>query len=121
MKKYRKELSRMNDISISAAIGALNELSERKTINGHYKIILREIAEYMEQQLTNGWIPVSERLPEFNSIYFLVTTQGKYAVDRAWFLNGKWFYVNSTREREDIIAWQPLPEPYKEVPDDRSN
>ena len=66
------------------------------------------------------WIPVSERLPEERGLY--IVTEKVYCVDdrehtgrfnlmteQVEFDNGKWrkahFY--------EVIAWMPLPEPYK--------
>ena len=53
------------------------------------------------------WIPVSERLPE-EGIYLVCTDKGYIATimyDRSM----KWLL------RAKIIAWMPLPQPYKAV------
>lgn len=58
----------------------------------------------------NKWIPCSERLPEEDGKY-LVSTDGTFGIDVidiARFENDEWF------KSCKIIAWQPLPEPYKE-------
>ena len=53
------------------------------------------------------WIPVSERLPEYGTQVLAIHKDGDYEInhvideeDGEWFLNG-------------VIAWMPLPEPYK--------
>jgi len=59
------------------------------------------------------WIPVSERLPSDGT--WNIFTDGKnisverYKADAIdhFFPNGRWFQL------EDVIAWMPLPEPYK--------
>lgn len=56
----------------------------------------------------NKWIPCSERLPEKDDYYLITTSDGeidvrKYDYGTRWGWNGF----------ERIIAWQPLPEPYK--------
>lgn len=59
------------------------------------------------------WILVSERLPEKNGIY-IASYEDAVALLK-WF-NGKWFFYPSNPAREEtgtIIAWKPLPEPYK--------
>ena len=68
------------------------------------------------EALQDDWIPVSERVPE-KSGYYIVSLND--AVDSyASFGNGKWYYVafdlvlKEYREHE-VIAWKPLPEPYK--------
>ena len=71
----------------------------------------------------DGWIPVEERLPEVDADIeetiedddcpeYLVTIRGasestvlKYSLDGAWFDENGYVY--------DVIAWCPLPEPYR--------
>lgn len=74
--------------------------------------------------MNNGWIPVEERLPEngTNGIYDmqLVTLKdgevclGVYRnEDSEWWTRkqeGRTLYTN----KHEVIAYQPLPEPYKE-------
>ena len=66
--------------------------------------------------LQDDWIPVSERLPEKNGNYIVSLED---AVDTyARFFNGKWFmplFGSIAREygEYEVIAWMPLPEPYK--------
>ena len=74
-------------------------------------------------QPAQRWIPCSERLPEEDGQY-LITVKYKhvndsyedvYAEHGDWF-DGKWdmFCFEHCGEVEDIIAWMPLPEPYKD-------
>ena len=51
------------------------------------------------------WIPVSERLPEKDG-YYLTTTM-YYQVYRDYWNGDNW------DRTEMVIAWMPLPEPYK--------
>ena len=64
-------------------------------------------------QLQDKWIAVSERFPEPEQTV-LITISKKYDNDRVIFIdtyNGdnKWNYWSS----KYVLAWQPLPEPYK--------
>lgn len=77
------------------------------------------IMKYMDEVENDGWIPVSERIPEVpegtEDVYcpeFNVTIKGaskattlKYAPDGTWF--------DDSGEVYNVIAWQLLPEPYK--------
>ena len=57
------------------------------------------------------WIPVTERLPEASGLYLVSVKndhERRYS-KTAWFEKDVWF------ARQDVIAWMPLPEPYKEV------
>ena len=55
-----------------------------------------------------GWIPVSERLP-IPPTFCLVTTDGSHGdvIDIALYMSDGW------HKASDVIAWMPLPEPYK--------
>jgi len=75
----------------------------------------------------NRWIPVSERLPEEDGQY-LITVKYKpeagyediYAEHGEW-RDGRWdmFCFGHCGEVEDIVAWMPLPEPYKAESEDK--
>ena len=51
------------------------------------------------------WIPVSEKLPEKNGEYLITGRQG--AVNKRRYHDGHWY------SNWSVIAWMPLPEPYK--------
>lgn len=70
----------------------------------------------------NNWIPCSERLPneiEFQEVYcrnqyaaeFLVTIKGATRPTTLYFRNNSWF--DEGRNYYKVVAWQPLPAPYK--------
>ena len=56
------------------------------------------------------WIPVTERLPEEKGLYLVSVKNDhnrRYS-KTCWFHGGdNWF------ARQDVLAWMPLPEPYK--------
>ena len=72
------------------------------------------IAEINKMPKVGEWISVSERLPDVD-IEVLVSCKAritKYSyidIDYRSKKNGKWACLG-----EDVIAWQPLPEPYRE-------
>lgn len=68
-----------------------------------------------DYDLTEGWIPCSERLPRKNGTY-LVTfewtgkTGNKYIeIEGIDFERGRW----SCHDYEKVTAWMPLPDPYE--------
>lgn len=92
----------------------------RKGEDPHGKIYEEHklILELLEQE--SRWIPVSERMPE-EDVDVLVTLeygligimQKKLADDD----NGEPCYIwqDFEGEEHEVIAWMPLPKPYKEV------
>ena len=77
----------------------------------------------LEKQKDNGWIPCSKRLPKYDEEYFekhnnnrqyIVMCKDSYAPTVAYFSKEKTWYYNDFVKFNDVIAWQPLPEPYKE-------
>ena len=84
-------------------------------IEGDYEII----EEYKEPQ-AGHWIPVSERLPE-RSVWVLAycKTKDGYEYQAVLLLgkyNGEW--TDCDDFCDDVIAWMPLPEPYKAESED---
>ena len=76
--------------------------------------IVQEVAE----EYSGGWILCSERMPEDDSIC-IVTVEypnNKTMVDYGWFdrKNVCWFVGMQEFRTSNILAWQPLPEPFKE-------
>lgn len=72
----------------------------------HWKTDITGIQTILENApAVSEWIPVSERLPEKNG-YFLTSTVFNDVYCDFW--NGYEF-----ERTEMILAWMPLPEPYK--------
>jgi len=82
----------------------------------------------------NGWIPCSERLPDYEGYDEVLTTVNGRAenvryinavitnaeyddTDKQWYINGcaaKWVARNGKVMSDvDVLAWMPLPEPWK--------
>ena len=78
------------------------------------KQIVQEVAE----EYNGDWIPCSDRLPEDDYIC-IVTVEypnNKTMVDYGWFDRKSvcWFVGMQEFRTSNILAWQPLPEPFKE-------
>lgn len=85
------------------------------------------IRSHMDEVPDNnaGWIPVSEKLPEENdgkyypmlnvSTSYGAVKWGFYRVrDKEWYIYSEMHGELIKAEDKEVIAWQPLPEPYKE-------
>jgi len=62
------------------------------------------------------WIPISERLPEVDQNVLATTRWGEVTIaERLNIGPDCWFICEgeANAHTEDIVAWQPLPEPYK--------
>lgn len=59
---------------------------------------------------SSRWIPVTERLPDKMGSYITTIDCGKYG-----FATGQRYFYNDEIgwNDKDVIAWMPLPEPYK--------
>ena len=79
------------------------------------------------EKLKNHWIPVSERLPEepeenqvfygkYLEVYLVTTKYGSSEQDNVYPFRAFWNGINFTDGMNilDVIAWMPLPEPYRE-------
>lgn len=74
--------------------------------------IVKEVAE----EYKDGWIPCSERLPEEYTV-LCCDNYGEMIVGHPYFdeVSNTNYSVESDNEMMyDCVAWQPLPEPFKE-------
>lgn len=80
------------------------------------------IRSHMNEAENDGWIQTSERLPseeEFIKAYcrnayaaeFIVMIKGATLPTTLYFKNGSW--TDMKGNYYNVVAWQPLPEPYK--------
>lgn len=116
---------------IEKLIGRLEELfcGEYDTEYIKKDEVLRTVNQLAEEFATdinvvskNGWIPCSERLPDIEgntSDTVLVCTIDGFQHMAFWCDDEKWRYCESgmikkPMEWTEIIAWMPLPAPYKE-------
>ena len=83
-------------------------------------ILLEKIEKIIRKHMNDGWIPAKERLPEEppeevddedNLEEYIVMIEGaekptilRYAGDGTWWEDGTYY---------PVIAWRPLPEPYR--------
>ena len=63
------------------------------------------------------WIPVSERLPKKGEVVLI--TNKWYEVDKALYIgDGMFDIIINYLQKEEVIAWMPLPQSYKAESED---
>lgn len=72
-----------------------------------------KIVQEVAKEYGNGWIPCSERLPEPNTRVMACSNNGKIEIDAFGMASQKW--LRATKEKVEIVAWQPIPQPFKGV------
>lgn len=102
------------------------EIITMEDIDRMKKVTQEEIIERaLKADDKGGWIPCSERMPEENVdvlVWFEYNRYGDYnrlfkTIGISYVFNGRWSgFVNGSSgwTQLRIIAWQPLPEPYRE-------
>ena len=84
-----------------------------------------ELANDKNVPSKNGWIPVSDKLPEAGDgkYYPLLNVQTSYGAvkcgfyrvrDDRWYIYEEFYNEFIEANKKEVVAWQPLPEPYKE-------
>lgn len=78
---------------------------------------ISNIVYQVEQEYNHGWIPCSERLPDKYDEYLCVNKYGSYILGYPYRNKADKDLIMVETENEimlEVIAWQPLPQPYKE-------
>lgn len=89
----------------------VGNLIARPDIDDEISILLNEIERLQSE---NAWIPVSERLPEDNTVVIAVSKFGNgQHVFPSWFKDGLFHYqAEMIYECETPVThWRPLPQP----------
>ena len=79
-----------------------------------------EIVQEVSEEYKGGWIPCSERLPEAGKRYLVSAIwkdkdfEKSAVYDAVYGSDGLWHSYNYEPVSYKVIAWKPLPEPFKE-------
>lgn len=115
---------RKQEHKYNAVMGIKETVNRMEELNWADALVRYHMNDAMDTNVLtkDGWIPVEERLPEDEGNVLVVVT-GRYkavrfenaimlgnysSTDKDWIIEGweEW-------ENPNVIAWQPLPEPYK--------
>lgn len=91
----------------------INWLNECFEFCGEHKIIVN-VGKDTNVPSNNGWIPVEERLPESKTHVLCCFENGTVdALWQDWKDSGFGGYFDDDFKPMEVVAWRPLPEPYK--------
>lgn len=104
----------IRDLNLNTNYGFYGEFTDGSEI----AFTLRELMAIINQQPTSdGWIPVSERLPDKPEPYeedsYLIQDYQVVTPYSAYWNGEIWTDVDD-KKIVKVLAWQPLPQPYKE-------
>ena len=104
----------MNDIE--KAIEVLEEI----TMPAMKMDAIHIAVQALEEKLSSGWIPVSERLPSYDCTCLVSDNESVFIACYDACLGWGSYKFNKKsitfrRTNYVVIAWQPLPEPFREV------
>ena len=88
--------------------------SEDHYIKKAWEHCLDRVVGIILKHMNNGWISVEDRVPKEEGYKVLVCNK-KGNIDTGIYspYTKQWFIGNISALGKDIIAWRPLPEPYR--------
>ena len=101
-----------NSMTVQDAARVLKETNCYGTMDIAKNVILKAL------ELQPRWIPTSERLPEKDVEVLATTRWGEVTIAEMYSENDWFIHEGATNaEIDEIVAWMPLPKPYKESED----
>jgi hypothetical protein len=92
----------------------MNVIIYKNTIES-FNLAIQEL----EEKLNGGWIPVSDRLPSYDCTCLVTDGENVFIANYDACLGWGSYKFNKTitfrRTKYVTTAWQPLPEPFREV------
>lgn len=119
MKKLEKILEEMKESSITVATSKEHYIHPQDGRFVEEVVLLDDIEKIIHKHMNDGWIPVEERLPELNedelSEDALISFSDSYSICIGFYdFNEKRWYVHGSGPCIGrVVAWRPLPEPYR--------
>lgn len=104
----------------------LVNIDERLRANGYGNVglvsefnrLIGYVRNIPSADAVQGWVPCSERLPEKNG-WYLITIRGYETVTDVSLYSADGSAWGDVSTKQKVIAWMPLPDPYKGGSDDK--
>lgn len=115
--KYAELLERLNKLKKDPDIDCyrtslLNEICEESAD------AIESLSAELEQKESGGWIKCSERMPDTTKVWGCVKFHDEkgntFYQEEVVFYDGDGIFTNYGNVPVPVVAWHPLPEPYKE-------
>ena len=118
LKKIEEKRNKYQRLADGSNFDGWNEEDIKYSAKAEMCEELKEIVHEVAEEYHGGWISCSEMLPEDDSIC-IVTVEypnNETVVDYGWFDRKSvcWFVGMQEFRTSNILAWQLLPEPFKE-------
>ena len=115
MQELEKILEEMKESSITVATSKEHYIHPQDGRFVEEVVLLDDVEKIIRKHMNDGWIPVEERLPEEAGTYIInaLTGERNIVTFAKWQNRYKRFDMTGARTYWKIIAWRPLPEPYR--------
>jgi len=98
---------------IISKLNSLKEYYNNEDVDSYVGFDNEELDFIINLLEQTRWIPCSERLPEKDEVVLI--TNKWHEVDKALYIGNERFdIIINYLQKEEVIAWMPLPEPYIE-------
>ena len=104
---------------IKLVIEALEDL-EINSSDTRFEMARIIAIEELKKILNSDWILCSERLPDVFDYVFVTSNAGGRTIAHRMPNQTNWYDLHSTVVETGVLAWQPLPEPYKEIKNNKT-
>ena len=121
MQELEKILEEIKESSIIVATSKEHYIHPQDGRFVEEVVLLDCVEDIIRKHMNDGWIPVEERLPEVDAknktTECVLVTDGIF-IWMAYYVPDCWIFADCSNtsikiDWSDIIAWRPLPEPYR--------
>ena len=120
LKKIEEKRNKYQRLADGSYFDGWNEEDIKYSAKAEMCEELKEIVQEVAEEYNGCWIPCSERLPEAGKRYLVSAIwkdkdfEKSAVYDAVYGSDGLWHSYNYEPVSYKVIAWQPLPEQFKE-------